>query len=358
MSRILSRRHFLIALGALLTGCRPSGLDVPTAYMPGSSQIPLSLIPTSTAFAHPSAQPTAVLPTSVPITETARLYLHSYRPTPDVSKWSLTIDGLVDLPLTLSMDDIRTLPAITFMYTLECIGNITGGGLIGNVNWMGVALADLWTHAGVQPEATYVHFKAADEYTTSVSLEWLTQPGVILAYAINDEPLPPEHGYPLRLIIPGLYGQKQPKWITQITFMDHDVLGYWEGPAYEWSNSATVKTNSQIVTPYRKAKFTDPIRVEGLAYAGKRAITKVEVSTEGNTRSAVWREAILIRPPSPLAWTWWIYDWSPPAPGEYTLAVRATDETGFIQSESGLGIAGGVYPDGTDAIQEVPVSIF
>src|SRR5579859_2583391 len=120
MSRSFSRRHFLIALNALLAGCRPSGPDVPTAYVPGSSRASPLVTPTSTTFAHPSAQPTAVLPTSVPITETERLYLHSYRPTPDVSKWSLTIDGLVDHPLTLSMDDIRTLPALTFMYTLEC----------------------------------------------------------------------------------------------------------------------------------------------------------------------------------------------------------------------------------------------
>ncbi|MHB8625350.1 MAG: molybdopterin-dependent oxidoreductase [Aggregatilineales bacterium] len=354
---MISRRHFLIGLGALLAGCRPSGPDVPTAYVPGSSRTSSPITPVSTAFAHPSAQPTAVLPAGVPIIETERLYLHSYRPTPDLSKWSLTIDGLVDRPLTLSMDDIRTLPALTFMYTLECIGNITGGGLIGNLNWTGVALADLLSRAGVQTEATYVHFKAADEYTTSVKLEWLTQPGVMLVYAVNGEPLPPEHGYPLRLMIPGLYGQKQPKWITQITLMDHDVFGYWEGPAYEWSNIAAVKTNSQIVTPYRKAKFTDPIRVEGLAYAGKRAITKVEVSVEGNTRSAVWHEVTLIKPPSPLAWTWWVYDWSPPTPGDYTLAVRATDETGFTQSASGRGMMEGVYPDGTDAIQEIPVSI-
>jgi DMSO/TMAO reductase YedYZ molybdopterin-dependent catalytic subunit len=357
MSRLLARRQFLIVLGALLTGCRPQGLALPTAYVPGSSRISPTITPISMAFARPSPQPTAEIPKNVPITEIERLYLHSYRPTPDVSQWSLRIDGLVDHPLVLSMDDIRALPAVTFMRTIECIGNAVGGGLIGNINWTGAALSDLLSRAGIQTGATYAHFKAADDYTTSVKLEWLTQPAVMLVYAANGAPLPPEYGYPLRLMIPGLYGQKQPKWITQMTLMDHDVLGYWEGPAYEWSNIATVKTNSQIVTPYRKAAFADPIRIEGLAYAGQRAITKVEISTEGNIPSATWRAATLIQAPSPLVWTWWVYDWSPPAPGNYTLAVRATDETGFTQAASERDMLASVFPDGTDAIQEATVII-
>jgi DMSO/TMAO reductase YedYZ molybdopterin-dependent catalytic subunit len=347
----------LLALGALLAGCRPAGLDVPTVYAPGSNLTQLPSTPTATTFVRPSPQPTASLPTAVPVTETERLYLNSYRPTPDVSNWALTIDGLVDHPLTLSMADIHALPASTFMRTLECIGNLADGGLIGNVNWTGVALSDFLVRTGVQANASYVHFKAADDYTTSVKLEWLTQPGVMLVYAMNGAPLPPEYGFPLRLLIPGLYGQKQPKWITQITLMDHDVLGYWEGPNYGWSNSAVVKTNSQIISPDRKAPFANPIRVEGLAYAGTRAITQVEVSTEGNTRSAAWQTATLIKPPTPLAWTWWVYDWSPLAPGTYTLAVRATDETGFTQAERATGTMSDVFPDGTAAIQEATLYV-
>src|SRR5579864_8039710 len=271
MKRTFSRRSFLLTLGALMAGCRPADPAAPTIYAPGNASIPPPVIPTATTFMRPSPQSTSTIPLGVPITDTEQLYLNSYRPTPDVSNWSLSINGLVDRPLTLSIADIHALPAVTVMRTLECIGNPVGGGLIGNVNWTGVALSDLLSRVGVQTGATYVHFKAADEYTTSVKLEWLTQPGVMLVYAVNGNPLPPEHGYPLRLLIPGLYGQKQPKWITQITFMDHDVIGYWEGPVYGWSNLAVVRTNSQIVTPYRKAQFTDPIRIEGLAFGGNRA---------------------------------------------------------------------------------------
>lgn len=347
----------MLALGALLTGCRPAGPDVPTIYAPGNASTPPPTAPTVTPFLRPSPQSAAAIPEAVPITDTERLYLNSYRPTPDVSCWSFTINGFVDHPLELSIADIHALPAVTVMRTLECIGNPVGGGLIGNENWTGVALSDLLARVGVQAGAAYVHFKAADDYTTSVKLEWLTQPGVMLAYALNGKPLPPEHGYPLRLLIPGLYGQKQPKWITQITFIDHDVLGYWEGPAYAWSNIATVKTNSQILKPYRKATFTDPLRIEGLAYAGGRAITLVEISTQGNTKGAIWHAATLIKPPSSLAWTWWVYDWSPPAPGNYTLAVRATDETGFTQSERETGTVSDVFPDGSAAIQEAPLAL-
>ncbi len=323
-------------------------MPIPTAYAPGTDKTATPVKPTTTPFPTAQTQPTAALPADVPITTVEQLYLHSYRPTPDVTGWSLSIEGLVDHPLTLTMDDIHALPPITSMRTLECIGNAVGGGLIGNVTWTGVRLADILAKVSVQSAAAFAHFEASDQYTTSVKLEWLTQPDVMLAYAVNGAPLPPDHGYPLRLLIPGLYGQKQPKWITRINFMDHDVLGYWEGPNYGWSNLAVVKTNSQIVTPYREVAFANPIRVEGSAYAGKRAITRVEVSTTGTAKGAVWIDATLIKPSSKLAWTWWVYDWSPPAPGRYTLAVRATDDTGYTQSLREGGIIAGAFPDGSE----------
>ena len=303
------------------------------------------------------AQATKSIPTIVPVTQVERLYIHSYRVTPDVSTWSLHIDGLVDHPLVLSMDDIRALPTVESMRTLECIGNPVGGGLIGNVMWSGVAIDYILSQVGVRATCTHVHFEAADGYTTSIEVSWILQPGVILAFGANGKPLLPEHGYPLRLLIPGLYGQKMPKWITRITFADHDTLGYWEGPDYGWSNLAVVKTNSQIISPDQRAPFADPIRIEGLAYAGKRAITKVEMSTNGVEHDAIWRLATLIHPSDPLAWTWWVYDWSPPAPGDYILAVRATDDRGFTQSERANGLMAGVFPDGTDAIHATPVRI-
>lgn len=245
------------------------------------------------------------------------------------------------------------------MRTLECIGNGVGGGLIGNVNWTGVSANELFSRVQVNSASTYARFEAADGYTTSVALSWLMQPDVLLAYVANRAPLLPEHGYPLRLLIPGLYGQKMPKWITRITFTDQESPGYWERPVYGWSNVAAVRTNSQIVAPVRTAAFTDPIRVTGLAYGGKRAIKKVEVGigTEQAEKIVTWSPARLIQPPTPLAWTWWVYDWSPPAPGSYRLAVRATDVTGFTQARPANGLMAGAYPDGTDAIHAISVHV-
>lgn len=349
-----TRRQLLIAISALVAGCRPSGLNVPTVYAPGSRQMASA---TSALVVRPSRQPTQLIPPDIPITEAKRLYIHSYRLNPDVSNWLLRIDGLVEHPMTLSIDNLRAMPAVETMRTLECIGNPVGGGLIGNLVWTGVEIEQLLTQVGVRGSCTHVLFEAADGYTTSVELSWIIQSGVILAYAANGEPLLPEHGYPLRILIPGLYGQKMPKWITRITFADHDKEGYWEGPIYGWSNLAAVKTNSQILSPDRQTPFADPIRIEGLAYAGKRMITKVEVSTNGVGQDARWNLATLVRSSTPLAWTQWFYDWSPPAPDDYILAVRATDEHGFTQSERANGLMAGVFPDGTDAIHAMTIRV-
>src|SRR5260221_9335690 len=281
MKVLWTRRRFLIATAGLLAGCSPANrADSPTAYVPGSGTFsPTGTRPPTTARTQAAqsvgtAQP---IPGSVPITSIDRLYQHTYRLVPDVklADWSLRIDGLVDNPLTLTLDDIHAMPVIKEMRTLECIGNPIGGGLVGNITWTGIAFDQVLTRLGVKNTATHASFEAADGYTTTVELKWITQPGVLLVYEANGAPLPKDHGYPLRLLMPGLYGQKMPKWITRITFADHDMLGYWEGPDYGWSNVALVKTNSQIVSPDQRARFADPVRIEGLAYAGKRAITQV-----------------------------------------------------------------------------------
>lgn len=356
MARV-SRREFLTSIGitaaALLAGCRPADRPPPpTIYVRGSfTRLPPT--PSAAPGGMPSAQASPLpLPTSVPITEQRRLYVKSFRDTPDISKWhGLRIDGLVEHPLTLTMDDIRALPQIEAMRSLECISNPVGGGLIGNLIWIGAELAPLLARAGIRPEAKYALFEASDGYTTSVALKWLTQPGVLLAHRANGEPLLPEHGYPLRLLIPGLYGQKQPKWITHIRFAAEDSLGYWENEARGWSNTAEVRTNSQLRVPKKVSEpFAAVIRLEGLAFAGLRAITRVEVGID-DARPRL--QATLISPPSPLVWTWWVCDWQPPAPGLYRLTVHATDETDFTQERIASGPFGAPFPDGTDAVHQL-----
>lgn len=297
------------------------------------------------------------IPAVVPITPTDRLYVNSYPIPPDPARladYTLMIDGLVANPQRLTMEAIRAMPALDSMRTLACISNPLGGGLIGNVVWRGVAFAPILAALGVRPEATHVHFEAADRYTTAVELKWITQADVLLAYGINGEALPDKHGAPLRLLMPGLYGQKMPKWITRITFADRDKLGYWEQEHRGWSNIAAVKTISQIRTPERNVMPYQPrLRLQGLAYAGARAITQVEIAITQSEAPREWQSAQLIKPSEPLAWTWWSAEWSPPARGDYQLVVRATDDQGFTQFQAAKGFLAGAFPEGTAAIHAV-----
>lgn len=355
-----SRREFLIALGMMLAACRPrDGVIIPTVYVPGSGD---PLLPTATFASTPTIRIPEPLPASVPITEQRRLYVTSYRSTPaeedlDPARWTLRLDGLVRTPLALTLDDIQRRPAVTQMRTLQCISNPVGGNLIGNLNWTGTPLLPILEEAGVNPAAAFAWFDAVDGYTTSVARRALMQPGTLLVYAANGEPLTPEHGHPLRLLIPGLYGQKMPKWITGITLAREDRLGYWEQEHRGWSNIARVLTTSALRGPNQIAPFAHPVRITGLAFAGERDIEKVEVSTTGGDRNAEWTPATLIKPPSPLAWTWWVYDWNPPAPGVYRIAVRATDSTGYRQERLPSGIFGAPFPDGTNAIHAITLRI-
>jgi DMSO/TMAO reductase YedYZ molybdopterin-dependent catalytic subunit len=271
----------------------------------------------------------------------------------DIDTWRLEIDGLVDNPLSLSYDEVLALPAIEEIRTLECIGNPVGGDLIGNAVWAGIYLEDLLEQVGVQSRAIRAQFAAADGYWTSVDLEWITQRGVLLAYAMNGEPLSPKHGYPLRILIPGLYGQKMPKWITRIRFTDEIVLGYWEDRG--WSDVAAVRTNSQIWHPDDSDTLKigqGEVVVYGFAYAAPREIVKVELGINEEQ----WIEAELLKGPTPLTWTQWSVVWQA-SPGVYSLGVRATDSEGFTQFPTGIGMPQSAFPDGTSAIHDIVVTV-
>jgi DMSO/TMAO reductase YedYZ molybdopterin-dependent catalytic subunit len=353
----MKRRRFLnlssIALAGLVAGCRPERI-APTVYVTGSTRPPPTLTPTAVP------QPTATLApplTGIPVTPLKDLYETTYRLAPrleHMTNWKLKIDGLVENPITLTMDDIHAMPAIDSMRTLACISNPVGGALIGNIVWTGVDFASILEQLGVSSSATYVNFEAADAYFTSVEVKWLKQSGVMLAYLANGEPLPIEHGYPLRILIPGLYGQKQPKWITRITFSDTEKLGYWEQEFRGWSNVAAVRTISQIREPSKDIGFASQIRLTGMAFSGLEAIDKVEIAIRTDPKEErIWQPVTLISPPSPLVWTWWTHVWMPDKPALYRIAVRATDSTGYYQAREAGGTFAGAFPDGSDAIHEV-----
>lgn len=277
-------------------------------------------------------------------------YVTSYGGTPavDASRWRLKIHGLVQRPLTLTYADITRMPSIRQILTLECIGNPPDGDAIGNAEWTGVELKPLLDRVDIKANAVYAAMRAADGYYTGVPIDELMRKENWLVYRMNREPLPPEHGFPLRIFIPGKYGMKQPKWLTEIELVDTPFTGYWE--ARGWSKEAWRKVNSGFFYPRRpsgildilsfdtSAKVTAPIDLVGWALAGPSGIRRVEVSTDGG---ATWHAARLLENRSPYIWTIWRYHFAPETPGDYLVRIRATDGNGITQPQSNTERGGG-----------------
>ena len=340
----VTRRSFLKVAGAagvaLLTGCQAveNGIALPTGSVAGTPSSGGGLLPA---------------PFEILITPTGSLYTQSYSraPTVQAADWRLRVHGLVSQEQTLSLADVKAFPKVESTRTLECIGNPVGGPLIGNVVWGGFEAAALWQLVGILPQAKRAKFEAEDDYQTSVELKWITQPDVLLVYEINGEPLPREHGFPLRILMPGLYGQKMPKWIRDIEFIDYDHQGYWESRG--WSDTASVQTNSIIRQPGDLDRLpAGTVPILGVAFAGLRRITDVEVRVDDGD----WTKADLLQGDSSLVWTQWSFDWAA-ASGRHKIAVRATDETGFVQTTEGQSILSSAYPAGTDNIHAVVVTV-
>lgn len=370
MDSKMTRRGFLIAVTgsamAAAAGCRPADVvaNAPTPYTAGSGPRPAATVAPTRVFSAANAKPDKnyglVNFDKIFTTETDKLYDTQYdyskTPTVDSSTWRLTIDGLVDHPTMIDYAAVQQFTPYEEMRTIECIGNPVGGGLIGNILWKGFHMEDLLSKVGIRKEATHAKFEAADGYSTAVELKWITQPNVMMAFGMNGGSLTVQHGFPLRIMMPGLYGQKMPRWITHIEFLDKDYIGYWEGNGY--SNLATVNTNSLIKSPpddnrAEPAEAGKTVVIQGVAYGAPREITKIEVRVNGGD----WMPAKTTHGPNNLTWTQWWFEWVPSASGTYQIAVRATDETGFVQFHENSGVFGSNARNGTDAIHEISVRV-
>ena len=354
--RRLTRREF-IALGTtglvLVTG-GVARVMIQPAPLPEQLSNRQEILPPQTSSDR-AKFPGSSLPLPLWITANEDLYTVQYDQPPSISltSWSLWIHGMVRETIRLTYDELRALPSVTEMHTLECIGNPAGGNLIGNVEWRGVSLRDLLAHVDVDPKATRVTIGGVDEYFTSVPLERVTHEHALLAYEMNGQPLPNAHGYPLRAILPGVYGQKQPKWVTGIKLSDTEDLGPWEQKG--WSREATIQLNSGIVFPAEgKPVASGDILIVGVAHASEVGVESVEVSTDGGK---TWNKAELTHGPSPYVWTEWGYWFRNAAPGEYQLMVRATDNRGNNQDQLSTGILRDVFPNGTSAIHSITIQV-
>lgn len=274
---------------------------------------------------------------------------------PDLNKqdWRLEISGLVDTPMTLSLDELQARPRQEVTFTLECSGN-TGlpffNGGIGNAKWAGTPLAPLLQEAGLQEngievvfwgadagEQTYGDLKISEHFARSLSVPDATNPGNLLVYEMNGQPLPPLHGFPVRLLLPGWFGIANVKWLNRIEVMDRPYAGNFMAREYvtirqEEHDGETVWTFTSVgrnrlkSAPAKVTREGNQYTVMGAAWG--EPIAKVEVRID----NGAWQPATLTQGAGDkLAWTFWTFDWGTPAPGEHTVTSRAIAVNGDVQ---------------------------
>ena len=250
-------------------------------------------------------------------------------PAVDAASWQLRVHGMVDRELTLTYPQLLARPLIERDVTLTCVSNQVGGHYIGNARWIGARLKDVLDEAGVRSGASQIVTRSADGFTvgtpTAVAMDGRD---AMLAVAMNGSPLPLEHGFPVRMIVPGLYGYvSATKWLVDIeltTFAAYDA--YWVRRG--WSQQAPIKTESRIDTPSAFGKLrAGRVPVAGIAWAQHRGIERVEVQVDDGP----WAAAQLAQQDTIDTWRQWVYPWDA-SPGRHTLAVRATDGTGATQT--------------------------
>ncbi|MCW5848762.1 MAG: molybdopterin-dependent oxidoreductase [Anaerolineae bacterium] len=370
LSRLTRRQVLRLAgLGLLgwAVGCTPTAPPAAQVAPPPTAPLPTPTVPPLRAAAPPTvnAEATAVA-TKEPggrlrpfVTPTAELYVQTksggFVPATDAGSWRLEVGGLVERPFSLSLDEIRALPAMEEMRTLECIGNPAGGDLIGNIVWQGTRLKPLLERAGLQSAADEIVMYAADDYHTAVPKDLLLRDDILLVYAMNGTELPKDHGYPLRISIPGRYGQKQPKWLTRLEAVRGPHLGYYEQQG--WSNEAIIRPNSRIDYPVDyDATPQGELVVRGIGMAGEAGIESIEVSFDDG---ATWTPARLVRGPSNLVWTFWEARWAPEKPARYPLLARVSDRDGKTQKKPGasFSLLGPAFPDGTNEMHRITAYI-
>jgi DMSO/TMAO reductase YedYZ molybdopterin-dependent catalytic subunit len=272
-------------------------------------------------------------------------------PRPNLASWRVRIDGMVDHPFELTYDQLLALPLHEEYVTIACVSNEVGGDLVGNALWRGVRLRELLDRAGVQDGATQIVGRSVDGWTSGFPTAWAmaSEREPLVAVAMNGEPLPAEHGYPARLIIPGLYGYvANTKWLAQIeltTLEDFDA--YWV--PLGWAKEGPILTQSRIDTPRDGAQLaTGSVPVAGVAWAPDRGVARVEVQVD----DGAWSAAELSTPISSATWVQFVYRWQASA-GQHIVRVRATDGGGETQT----GDRTPPPPDGARGYHAVAVSV-
>ncbi|MEV5833762.1 molybdopterin-dependent oxidoreductase [Nocardia sp. NPDC052112] len=267
-----------------------------------------------------------------------------------VDDWSLRIHGMVDREIQLSWADLAKRTPVETLVTLACVSNPVGGDLIGNASWRGYRLDELLAEAGPHSDADMVLSHSIDGFTAGSPLAVLTDGrDALLAVGMNGEPLPVAHGYPARLVVPGLYGYvSATKWVTELEINRFDrATAYWTRRG--WSAYGPIKTGTRIDTPRARAKLRPgSIAIAGVAWAQHRGIRAVEVQIDDGP----WQPARLSTEQSIDTWRQWVYDWNA-TPGPHTIRARATDGTGETQTEARAP----VVPDGATGYPSTTIQV-
>lgn len=359
----LDRRQFLVKLGGatatltvvgagLSTFLRPQA-EIETIASTTNTAAEAATIPAAQTVSRPAALPVAGLvaapgtrPEYTTPEEHYRIDISARPPRIDGATWSMPITGLVDTPMTLTLDNLQDdYEPQSFILTIGCISNPVAGDLISTTKWTGVSLQKIIDQLGVQEEGKYLLIKSADGFFEYVSIDLIREDErVMLAYAWDDRPLTEDHGYPLRIWIPNRFGMKQPKWIESIEVVPSDEEGYWVRRG--WSADALIRATSVIDTIAINDIFTTGGRsyvpIGGIAWGGTRGVSKVEIQIDGGE----WQDTALKPPQSDVAWVIWRYDWAF-GEGDHVITVRMIEGDGDTRQ---IEQRAGVRPDGATGL--------
>ena len=322
-------RGMLIGATGLLVGWTGAGRALLRRTDPGETPLDVA-VPSPARAPSPAPSDTAfqglrgLAPRLTPLEDFYVIDTELLDPQVDADTWSLEIGGLVDRPFTLTYDELLGLPAVELFSTLECISNEVGGDLISTARWTGVPLRSLLDRAGVGDAGLEVVATAVDGYADSIPLKDAMADHTLVVLGMNGRTLPTSHGFPARLLVPGRYGMKQPKWLGALEVVDLPFEGYWVERG--WSKAAIVKTMSRIDATIDEGA---QVVVAGVAFAGTRGISRVEISADGGTS---WADAELETALSPLTWRRWRFAF--PATSSATVVVRGTDGEGRVQTQA------------------------
>lgn len=353
-----SRRRFLLRAGGFLVGALAAGtlgrLLITRGHpsgVPVSASLPVPAESAPPLAADESLAAPGITSIVIPNDSFYQIDTELLSPQVDASTWQLRVTGMVDHPLTLDYAQLLAMPLFEQYVTLACVSNVVGGDLVGNTLWTGVHLKEVLAQASVQSGASQIVGRSVDGFTVGFPTAWALDPSrePMIAVGMNRTPLPAEHGYPARLIVPGLYGYvSATKWLSEIELTTREAFdAYWV--ALGWAKDGPILTESRIDHPSDGANVAvGTVDIDGLAWAPDRGVASVEISIDNGP----WQTTMLSRAISKATWVQWWLRWQAEQ-GKHTIEVRATDGSGVIQTASRSGPG----PAGATGYHQIQVSV-